>query len=103
MKPGREMDHLVDTVVMRNPPTEMPFDGPSYFDPRDYSTSIDSAWYITERMGAVFRLEKRWLSGREYWWCELSPDIGGGSVSATGESAPHAICEAALKHRQEAE
>lgn len=98
MTAGRELDVLVHERVMDG---LKPFGGPGmtgfYVDSvPHYSTSIADAWEVLEKFPEVQRLEKRW-PGEEPpgWWCEVG--IDGGSFAAIGETAPLAICLAALK------
>ena len=54
----------------------------------DYSTSIDAAWEMVEKLAGTFRLEYEKYSG---WNCEL------GLGSCHADTAPLAICLAALQ------
>lgn len=112
MKPGRELDALVAEKVMGwvkisfvgeetaggrkgfglNPKHHR---GPRTCIPA-YSTDIAEAWAVLEKFPDVQRLEKRW-PGEEPpgWWCEVGVDNG--SSSAIADTAPLAICLAALE------
>ena len=82
--------------------------------PRHYSTDIAAAWEIVERLcnwdvddnmlvlkGQGPDLEKKkWPNGEAAEWWEA--EIGGtwGKVVSKAETAPHAICLAALKAKE---
>lgn len=112
MKPGRELDVLVATHVMRwheyvdsNPKEVIRTQGDTADHPcakcgsyyghgiKPYSTDIAAAWEVVEKIGTEFAIE-RW------------PDYKGGIIRASfnrqhewskAVTAPHAICLAALK------
>ena len=117
MKPGRELDALVAAKVMG-----WSWDGRSAWSPcgsryartlderitlpqtvRDdegwlpfYSTSIAAAWEVIEKLQL---LEDQFLgkTPKSGEWMVGSPDSDGAWDYQKGESAPHAICLAALK------
>jgi len=61
--------------------------------PPSYSTDIGAAWEVVEKKGGC---HLHWLADRQYWNCQFwgKPTFGGVGTATT---APHAICEAALK------
>ena len=112
MNAGRELDALVAEHVMgwslnsnnfghvpRGWPPEMtPLD--TNYDPVDvpaYSTDIAAAWEVVEKMNAEdIRLELYSPYGDPHWACQFWME--GELVAGAGvDTAPHAICLAALK------
>lgn len=113
MGPGRELDVLIAERVMGDDLSFRPADrledgikpGAIFYDvqpePRPYSTDIACAWEVVEKFTDLcFSLSK---VGDE-WECELDSNDGkflqnGPTVHVfgSGETAPHAICLAALK------
>ena len=97
MKPGPELDALVAEKVMGlgndwclhvgvHPPCGSPC-------PIDYSTDIAAAWQVVEKIGNASLVNH--ASGGA-WHVEF--ELKGGSLPYdTGDTAPHAICLAALK------
>ena len=96
MNAGRELDALVAEKVMGwtnvrfichglslrgevdgEPSEKVPF----------YSVDIDAAWDVVEKIGTSFTLERY-----NRWYVEF-----GDRYSAAADTAPHAICLAALK------
>lgn len=60
------------------------------------STNIKHAWEVVEKFPACFRLEKTFKDGLfAGWFCEVSSDSE--SFTARGQTAPLAICLAALE------
>lgn len=104
MPAGREMDAAIAEKVMGfrvmrdeqhghilcNDPDQIEIGG----HVKPYSTDIGSAWKVVEKM-KPFRL---WLIDLEDYWqaSSLNPDDGNG-LKANAETAPLAICRAALK------
>lgn len=116
MEPGRELDALVAENVFgakvnferRYPRADLKLYHPccpamedrcspeDYFDVPEYSTDIAAAWEVFEKLlgkeahAAICRRhDGRWL---------VVDDCGDGfDLIADGETAPHAICLAALK------
>jgi len=85
MKPGRELDALIAEKVM----------GWSWGIIGDlipaYSTDISAAWEVVEEMGDCLHLRQHGEQGEwEAWFC------GYPNSKAHGETAPEAICKAAL-------
>jgi hypothetical protein len=117
MKSGRELDALVAEKVMRwkRVPSAMQgwsvgweipegsrfAPGWALFTP-GFSTSIEAAWEVVERIKAIGCVDIQVLHGGTY---QVQIDRYGASAgwdsafveSTEGESAPHAICLAALK------
>ena len=108
MKPGRELDAVIaekvfgfTPVFSRNGRTLsdgephwswIRFEGDTLLNPiPDFSTNIEAAWQVVEKVLPNFCLEtngNKWFAG--------SRSIHSAEVTR-GESAPHAICLAALK------
>ncbi|MGZ3770069.1 MAG: BC1872 family protein [Bdellovibrio sp.] len=102
MKVGRELDILIAEKVMGK---DISLEGPIplHFRLPNYSTDISAAWEVVEKMKSfkqwgAFRIKfdefrKKWSVGWEW------RDHGSSSVDheANSESAPYAICLAALK------
>ena len=120
--PGRELDALVAEKVMGHDLRASPFRASEPFDlsaPNQsiphYSTDISAAWEIVEKLKfGFYELSYNCLSpesfhasiGDDLKIHEGSPEIDGfkmkfigilKSYEANGQSAPHAICLAALK------
>lgn len=119
MKPGRELDALVakkvlglsvfiglyqsdrdyrgqwDEDLLYSPYT----DNPTYQIPvPHYSTDIAAAWEVVEKLKALnengdFHLEHLW----GFWRVSTCNSPSGWSAWTRGQTAPHAICLAALK------
>lgn len=103
MKAGRELDALIAEKVMG-------LDGPQYPDCPTcgsanycretpylpYSTEIAAAWEVVEKLKTPdVYLEVLSHKGEPHWVCRI---IGGKDpIGAGAETAPHAICLAALK------
>lgn len=112
MKPGRELDALVAEKVMgfrvkredvaglalyaivRWPPV------PGEWLARDlppYSTDIAAAWEVVEKMSVKNGVEI-WRHQAGCWVMEIEIGYNANDpIEGHGESAPHAICLAALK------
>ncbi len=105
MKPGRELDRFIAKNVMGDPnPTNSYYcDGPSYFDPPAYSTSIEAAWEVVEKVWGEkwFRLDRTQSMNDDWRWTagEVEYFMGDNVIRNTvySASAPHAICLAALE------
>ena len=114
MKPGREMDALVATKIFGLVPCqaeshkndEAPWDCYARLNSPDqggelkaYSIDIAAAWEVVEKMRDThdFYLEKEKDDTR--WIANFFPTSGEflSEDCASGNSAPHAICLAALK------
>lgn len=109
MKPGRELDTLIaekifgwhlDEHNMWAIPGNTFLIYASCTNIPSYSTDISAAWEVVEKFKAVTRLEKRFNDDTTKWFCELSLGIGEGCCTAYAETAPHAICLAALEATQ---
>lgn len=116
MPAGREMDALVAEKVMGLVPcrAESHTEGHPLYMPRPchaqpdspdmggetamYSTSISDAWEVVEKMKKPnTRIEIQMPFGDHHWICWIS-DIKIGIIGGAGaDSAPLAICRAALK------
>lgn len=102
LKQGRELDALIARKVMKgaaisinsvmgqlrwiNPDSktgEVPY----------FSTSIEAAWQVVEKLKA-FEPEILWSDHDHLWYVQFQKGRYG--YSSTSESAPHAICLAAL-------
>lgn len=116
MKPGRELDALVAEKVMgyRRKRCDcntfwVDADGYEPTHNQDYSTDIAAAWEVVERVRLfVWPHQGRWIAGYLseadlqdiYFHVENSRFItidGSFSTIAQEQTAPHAICLAALK------
>lgn len=114
MKPGRELDALIAEMVMGFEP--WPVQDPMWeckafkaryvpygqaakpCEPPAYSTDIAAAWKVVEKVlfpSRMFDFEIWNTNGVRDWGASFN--VGCGVVKAAGESAPHAICLAALK------
>lgn len=120
MKPGRELDRLVADKVMGGPTVYEDIKGYSFIP--CYSESIADAWLVVEKlrtdldnvarghmapaaMGWGFRLETCTETLSSAKWeakfpmnCSCPPfEEMNEDATAIGDTAPHAICLAALK------
>ena len=122
LNPGRELDALVAEKVMGwkpymfpNPihgfgqPSELLMDAESAIEldliPR-YSTDIAAAWKVVEKvkLNIITRYQDKWLCtnvGSDFqFWCEYPnryENLNDDSYCELGDTAPHAICLAALR------
>ena len=95
MKPGRELDALVAREVMGLKGLDINSEDLAHL-PMGYSTSIEAAWQIVGKLNG-FDLE---LSNADGWIAEFTDATEMVATIHQGlslESAPHAICLAALK------
>jgi hypothetical protein len=94
MKPGRELDVLVAKQVMGIDPDydEGIYYFEGYADPKPYSTDITAAWEVVEKFNRRY-LEL--IKDGRYKCCLDSRNLE--SLCAFADTAPHAICLAALK------
>ncbi len=104
MNPGRELDALIAEKVMGLEPWPeqdprwkykafkapiVPYGvEPKPCAPPEYSTSIEAAWEVVEHIDLFFKLNKVHATYRSAF---------GNLSGSIGETAPHAICLAALK------
>lgn len=107
MEAGREMDALVAEKVMgwekvhNNPvvwgDSWYGIDGDALMRLPHYSTDIAAAWQVVEKVIAGDEYEIGFENGQHY--AKLGSAKGGYAWAgqATGTTAPHAICLAALK------
>lgn len=64
---------------------------------KKYSTSLEDAWSIVDKFGkqgTQWRFSNKALHN-QYWWAYTE------DATAQGDSLPHAICLAIIKHLQE--
>lgn len=111
MTPGRELDALISEkifVVRADYRTEYTFDGKTEIrhysipTPGDwaftmlphYSTDIKAAWEVVEKLGYGWNIDKGNDTEHEFVVYFSNPE---GQWKAVGDTAPHAICLAALK------
>jgi len=113
LKPGRELDALIAEKVMGIPVTKEQGD---YWPPPDpgknfstqpipdYSTDISAAWEVVEHMRTkhwrdAFTLFSPEIENATEWRAFFAKKFVSvdDSKFESGESAPHAICLAALK------
>ena len=102
MEAGRELDALVAEKVMRAKAKGDTFDHIMW--PPHYSTRIEDAWEVVEKMQA-----DGWFWNIDYDYGELVAGFGKGRDSEgdlswhyeQAETTPHAICLAALKAVEE--
>jgi hypothetical protein len=122
MKPGRELDALIAEKVMGWGPIEIDRNGnpvginpdyPSKFKCHivpNYSTDIAAAWTVVEKLKLCVwpTTDGRYLClldqfsleyGDEYWFggSNVLENIERDWIAAVAQTAPHAICLAALK------
>lgn len=94
MKAGRELDSLIHEKVFGQDPRQEPYQRPDgamvYPFVPEYSTDIAAAWQVVEKLTeGEFHLSRCYGGG---WECEL-----GAPYISFGETAPLAICLAALE------
>lgn len=66
-----------------------------YWEPCHFSTNIAKAWRVVEKlMGFVFGVDVC-VNHADGWWCRVKHSDGG-LTTATADTAPLAICRAAL-------
>jgi hypothetical protein len=120
VEPGRELDALVAEKVMgltaggvvkrtfRDPVTGVPTYATTHNSTPQYSTDIAAAWKIVEKLsgeyydGIEFTLiQDKSANYKHVWWAgfgrELHPIELGPSKWRRGDTAPYAICLAALQ------
>lgn len=104
MNPGRELDALIAEKVMGleivhlgepSKPFVKNFTGTS--EPTEYSTDIAAAWEVVERLKDSEHAFGFELTQDQGELCEWLAYFGEGRFKAESETAPHAICLAALK------
>ena len=101
MPAGREMNLLIADKVMLLPCVDDP-PGDGRNCPRcgylDYSTDIAAAWEVAEKMRATYGVSLYWRSKRKGEGCWVAKFLHRSHAhEATGDTAPLAICRAALK------
>lgn len=96
LKPGRELDALVAEKVFGVDVGDIYYDSTmqeiTNFSIPHYSTDISAAWEVVEKFGRFDLI----LNGSGAWCAEFY----GSWDRSFGDSAPHAICLAALKAAQ---
>jgi hypothetical protein len=96
MKPGRELDLLVAEKVMEHKIDSFGFERTNDYDGTDlknYSTDISAAWEILKILQQFHSTSVVYNNHVKSW----SVFIGDLVDISSFESAPHAICLAALK------
>lgn len=96
MEAASKIDALIAEKVMNLPPCSVtPGDGHRCVgNPPAYSTDIAAAWEVAEKARAI-KLENREPDGLKGWRCSYNGFLG------VGDTAPLAICQAALKATEE--
>lgn len=106
LKPGRELDALVAEKVMGWKRSLTGFWFPPDLHPNaniigheipHYSTDTGAAWEVVEKFPHFYLF--RWIAGGPMpgqWECRFS-DTDDGTKIVWADTAPHAICLAALK------
>lgn len=93
LRPGRDMDALVAEKVMGySKEFSLRLTDPDKHFPTKYSTSIEAAWEVVEKLDLPFELNSD--DEHTLWNARFNLDRGNWSQAST---APHAICLAALK------
>ena len=98
MPAGREMDALVAKNVMKLEFPVYEFDGYKHqYKPKPYSTNIAAAWEVVDKINSQeslynFELSKDDKSWMCEWWSKETQE----PIWATADTAPLAICRAAL-------
>jgi len=62
-----------------------------------YSTDIAAAWLVVEKLAAQGLRLSLDAFGGDPWWVEFADEQWARGAQATANTAPHAICLAALK------
>lgn len=101
MKAGRELDALVAEKVMglmmidgkEKYPCDSSSKGYILTDPEPYSTDIAAAWLVVEKLRDTLHVNWDICSDSTSWWAK----IGNLETLKAADSAPLAICLAALK------
>lgn len=96
MNAGRELDALVANKVTGFTPTSTTN---CRYDYPPYSTDIAAAWEVVEKMGGEVGSPGDGPYQRKDKWAAFIPCPGkdNGGKWGYGDTAPHAICLAALK------
>lgn len=102
MKPGRELDILIAEKVMGWTAIGDEFDDgefQEFLDKHPYSTDIAAAWEVVLGTGLLDTMYLSKNAHTDLWGVyEIYHEISDGvSPFAEGDTAPHAICLAALK------
>lgn len=95
MKPGRELDALVAEKVMGE--TRPRVWGTINAGIRPYSTSIEAAWQVVERIKSLHGRTFSVTFDGSGWVAGYDLGLEWGMGVPVGETAPHAIALAALK------
>lgn len=102
MNPGRELDALISEKIFGMKVT-VPSDNGFLPMPPHYSTNIRAAWEVFEKVARM--VDDPWagfvFDGKKgVWRCHFDRQTPGGVSergTAISDTAPHAICLAALK------
>lgn len=111
MNPGRELDILVAEKVMGLPywidkrlplTTELIARESARLMVPDFSTDIAAAWLVVEKLQTLeqwgtFRIQREYNRKWNVGWKWSDMGASGCECESIEESAPHAICLAALK------
>jgi hypothetical protein len=96
---SREIDYLIFEHIFNHEKDYVDYlrenDFKAFPIVNNYSTSIQDAWLVVEKLGREFLVRKR-LGGMDYraWIDEKGDNTG---VYSHGKTAPLAICRVALK------
>lgn len=105
MEPGYELDKLIGMKVMGLSEEEIDYPNGPKFPKMDwdrgicdmfYSTEIEAAWKVVEKLTDSPNPHFEISRGRDGWFASFDLDRPFKRVTAKGETAPHAICLAAL-------
>lgn len=115
MPAGREMDALVAEYVMGSPCPPMPVDGPDWGSQASqveiwhenlphYSTDIAAAWQVVKKFNNKLTIQgpnsidlNEGFSYPDYWEIGFHEKSWSNKFRGVAETAPLAICRAALK------
>lgn len=106
MEAGREIDWLIEKHVMGREPTETEISRNEESGMKvirinypSFSGSIEGAWPVIEKLRSVNIYLLRLTNGDTNYACWLGAGLTGGwAVNAVADTAPLAICRAALKN-----
>lgn len=94
MNPGSELDHLIADFVMKD----------SVY--LNYSTDVAAAWRVIDKFKAqLYDVELYFVAETNKWGCLFQPMVGYSVRDKRSfcqqHTAAHAICEAALRGKDE--
>ncbi|MHA7967713.1 BC1872 family protein [Paenibacillus sp. CAU 1782] len=100
MDPGRELDRLIATQIMGceiDERIDIYFQGKKWSPIPEYSTDISAAWEVVEKCNEV-KVKRYETMGGHCYFCKIEVESteGWDEVIETGDTAPEAICKAAL-------